>query len=152
MCSAALVSPPPLSVPLSVSGLRQWCGDIGSGGGEFPVAGVLLLAMAAGPHKIQGISAVPAILDVNILDEVVPTENIEVRPSSSIRTSGVSVNGEYVTHLKGKVQEQVEKIQEQFFQEQAEGIEAANNKIDELVEAKEEQGRTLASVMEGFTG
>ncbi|KAF7152292.1 hypothetical protein RHSIM_Rhsim01G0158500 [Rhododendron simsii] len=58
-----------------VSGLRQWCGDIGSGGGEFPVAGGLLLAMAAGnlsPNKIQGINAVAAILDVNILDEVAP--------------------------------------------------------------------------------
>ncbi|KAG5565464.1 hypothetical protein RHGRI_001374 [Rhododendron griersonianum] len=66
---------------------------------------------------------------------------LHFKPSSSIRTSGVSVNGEeYVTHLKGKVQEQVEKIQEQAekIQEQAEGIEVANNKIDELVEAKEE--------------
>ncbi|KAG5524110.1 hypothetical protein RHGRI_030933 [Rhododendron griersonianum] len=69
-------------------------------------------------------------------------KGLGIRPSSSIRTSGVSVNGEYVTHLKGKVQEQAEKIQEQAekIQEQAEGIEVANNKIDELVEAKEEQG------------
>ena len=57
------------------------------------------------------------------------------------------------------MQEQADKIQEQAdkIQEQAEGIEAANNKIHELVEAKEEQGRTLASVMEylkrqGYTG
>ncbi|KAG5523699.1 hypothetical protein RHGRI_030623 [Rhododendron griersonianum] len=65
---------------------------------------------------------------------------LHFRPSSSIRTSGVSVNGEYVTHLEGKVQEQAEKIQEQAekIQEQAKGIEAANNKIDDLVEAKEE--------------
>ena len=58
----------------------------------------------------------------------------------------------YVTQLEQKVQEQADQIQEQ-----AEGIEAANNKIHELVEAKEEQGRTLASVMEylkrqGYTG
>ncbi|KAI8559684.1 hypothetical protein RHMOL_Rhmol04G0193000 [Rhododendron molle] len=64
-----------------------------------------------------------------------------IRLSSSIRI----VNGEYVTHLEEKVQEQAEKIQEQ-----AEGIEAANNKL-------EEQGKTLASVMaylkqQGFTG
>ncbi|KAF7151933.1 hypothetical protein RHSIM_Rhsim02G0147600 [Rhododendron simsii] len=56
-------------------------------------------------------------------------KGLGIRPSSSIRT----VNREYVTHLKGKVQEQAEKIQEQD-----EGIEAANNKI-------EEQGKTLAS-------
>ncbi|KAE9446213.1 hypothetical protein C3L33_21889, partial [Rhododendron williamsianum] len=41
--------------------------------------------------------------------------------------------------------------------EQAEGIEAANIKIDELMQAKEEQGKTLASVMaflkqQGFIG
>ncbi|KAG5553452.1 hypothetical protein RHGRI_011367 [Rhododendron griersonianum] len=68
-------------------------------------------------------------------------KGLSIRPSTSIRT----VNGEYVTHLEGKVQEQAEKIQEQ-----AKGIEAANNKI-------EEQGKTLASVMaflkqQGFTG
>ncbi|KAI8530091.1 hypothetical protein RHMOL_Rhmol11G0028500 [Rhododendron molle] len=72
---------------------------------------------------------------------------------SSIRSGDAQeVDETYqVTHLKGKVQEQAEKIQEQ-----AEGIEVANNKIDELVEAKEKQ-RTLASVMaflkhQGFTG
>ncbi|XP_058209414.1 uncharacterized protein LOC131322192 [Rhododendron vialii] len=75
-------------------------------------------------------------------------KGLGIRPSSSIRT----VNGEYVTHLEGKVQEQAEKIQEQ-----AEGIEAANNKIDELALAKEEQRKTLASIMvflkqQGFTG
>ncbi|KAF7140041.1 hypothetical protein RHSIM_Rhsim06G0104000 [Rhododendron simsii] len=68
-------------------------------------------------------------------------KGLGIRPSSSIRT----VNREYVTHLEGKVQEQAEKIQEQ-----GEGIEAANNKI-------EEQGKTLASVMaflkqQEFTG
>ncbi|KAI8564112.1 hypothetical protein RHMOL_Rhmol03G0157000 [Rhododendron molle] len=67
-------------------------------------------------------------------------KGLGIRPSSSIRT----VNREYVTHLEGKVQEQAEKIQEQ-----TEGIEAANYKI-------EEQGKTLASVMaflkqQGFT-
>ncbi|KAF7154531.1 hypothetical protein RHSIM_Rhsim01G0022000 [Rhododendron simsii] len=36
-------------------------------------------------------------------------KGLGIRPSSSIRT----VNGEYVTHLEGKVQEQAEKIQEQ---------------------------------------
>ncbi|KAG5523960.1 hypothetical protein RHGRI_030833 [Rhododendron griersonianum] len=82
-------------------------------------------------------------------------KGLGIRPSSSIRTA----KGEYVTHLEGKVQEQAEKIQEQAekIQEQAEGIEAANNKIDELALAKEEQGKTLASVMaflkqQGFTG
>ncbi|KAF7142629.1 hypothetical protein RHSIM_Rhsim05G0159400 [Rhododendron simsii] len=44
-----------------------------------------------------------------------------------------------------------------LLQEQVEGNEATNNKTDELVEAKEEYGRTLASVMaflkhQGFTG
>ncbi|KAG5524124.1 hypothetical protein RHGRI_030947 [Rhododendron griersonianum] len=68
-------------------------------------------------------------------------KGLGIRPSSYIRT----VNREYVTHLEGKVQEQAKKIQEQ-----AEGIEVANNKI-------EEQGKTLASVMaflkqQGFTG
>ncbi|KAI8572135.1 hypothetical protein RHMOL_Rhmol01G0175200 [Rhododendron molle] len=82
-------------------------------------------------------------------------KGLGIRPSSSIRT----VKGEYVTHLEGKVQEQAKKIQEQAekIQEQAEGIEAANNKIDELALAKEEQGKTLASIMaflkqQGFTG
>ncbi|KAG5547720.1 hypothetical protein RHGRI_013418 [Rhododendron griersonianum] len=82
-------------------------------------------------------------------------KGLGIRPSSSIRIG----NGEYVTHLEGKVQEQADKIQEQAekIQEQAEGIEAANNKIDELALAKEEQGKTLASVMaflkqQGFTG
>ncbi|KAF7139945.1 hypothetical protein RHSIM_Rhsim06G0120600 [Rhododendron simsii] len=82
-------------------------------------------------------------------------KGLGIRPSSSIRTG----NGEYVTHLEGKVQEQAEKIQKQAekIQEQAEGIEAANNKIDELALAKEEQGKTLANVMaflkqQGFTG
>ncbi|KAF7150211.1 hypothetical protein RHSIM_Rhsim02G0156700 [Rhododendron simsii] len=81
-------------------------------------------------------------------------KGLGIRPSSSIRT----VKGEYVTHLEGKVQEQAEKFQEQAekIQEQAEGIEVANNKIDELALAKEEQGKTLASVMaflkqQGFT-
>ncbi|KAG5525593.1 hypothetical protein RHGRI_032034 [Rhododendron griersonianum] len=72
-------------------------------------------------------------------------KGLGIRPSSSIRIG----NGEYVTHLEGKVQEQADKIQEQAekIQEQAEGIEAANNKIDELALAKEEQGKTLASFM-----
>ncbi|KAG5524238.1 hypothetical protein RHGRI_031044 [Rhododendron griersonianum] len=82
-------------------------------------------------------------------------KGLGIKPSSSIRI----VNGEYVTHLEGKVQEQAEKIQEQAekIQEQVEGIEAANIKIDELRQAKEEQGKTLASVMafikqQGFIG
>ncbi|KAI8569597.1 hypothetical protein RHMOL_Rhmol02G0290200 [Rhododendron molle] len=82
-------------------------------------------------------------------------KGLGIRPSSFIRT----VKGEYVTHLEGKVQEQAKKIQDQAekIQEQAEGIEAANNKIEELALAKQEQGKTLASVMvflkqQGFTG
>ncbi|KAI8571814.1 hypothetical protein RHMOL_Rhmol01G0148500 [Rhododendron molle] len=82
-------------------------------------------------------------------------KGLGIRPSSSIRT----VKGEYVTHLEGKVQEQAKKIRDQAekIQEQAEGIEAANNKIEELALAKQEQGKTLASVMaflkqQGFTG
>ncbi|KAI8526180.1 hypothetical protein RHMOL_Rhmol13G0288900 [Rhododendron molle] len=82
-------------------------------------------------------------------------KGLGIRPSSSIRT----VKGEYVTHLEGKVQDQAKKIQDQAekIQEQAEGIEAANNKIEELALAKQEQGKTLASVMaflkqQGFTG
>ena len=76
-----------------------------------------------------------------------------MRPSSTSRNIvGHGENIKYVTQLEQKVQEQADQIQEQ-----AEGIEAANNKIHELVEAKEEQGRTLASVMEylkcqGYTG
>ncbi|XP_057511124.1 uncharacterized protein LOC130793447 isoform X2 [Actinidia eriantha] len=76
-----------------------------------------------------------------------------MRPSSSSRSIvGLGDNITYVTQLEQKVQEQAEQIQEQ-----AEGIEAANNKIYELVKAKEEQGRTSASVMEylkrqGYTG
>ena len=76
-----------------------------------------------------------------------------MRPSSSSRSiARLGDNITYVTQLEQKVQEQADQIQEQ-----AEGIEAANNKIHELVEAKEEQGRTLASVMEylkrqGYTG
>ena len=83
-----------------------------------------------------------------------------MRPSSTSRNIvGHGENIKYVTQLEQKVQEQADQIQEQAdkIQEQAEGIEAANNKIHELVEAKEEQGRTLASVMEylkrqGYTG
>ncbi|GFS35696.1 hypothetical protein Acr_00g0041600 [Actinidia rufa] len=67
-----------------------------------------------------------------------------MRPSSSSRSIvGLGDNITYVKQLEQKVQEQADQIQEQ-----AEGIEAANNKIHELVEAKEEQGRTLARVME----
>ncbi|PSS19232.1 Coagulation factor V light chain like [Actinidia chinensis var. chinensis] len=83
-----------------------------------------------------------------------------LRSSSSSRSIVGHVNNiKYVTQLEQKVQEQADQIQEQAdqIQEQAKGIEAANNKIHELVEAKEEQGRTLASVMEylkhqGYTG
>ncbi|XP_057484017.1 uncharacterized protein LOC130770553 [Actinidia eriantha] len=82
------------------------------------------------------------------------------RPSSSSRNIvGHGDNIKYVTQLEQKVQEQADQIQKQSdkIQEQAKGIEAANNKIHELVEAKEEQGRTLASVMDylkcqGYTG
>ncbi|GFS44235.1 hypothetical protein Acr_00g0089310 [Actinidia rufa] len=76
-----------------------------------------------------------------------------MRPSSSSRSIvGLGDNITYVKQLEQKVQEQADQIQEQV-----ERIEAANNKIHELVEAKEEQGRTLASVMEylkcqGYTG
>ncbi|XP_057466711.1 uncharacterized protein LOC130756239 isoform X2 [Actinidia eriantha] len=83
-----------------------------------------------------------------------------MRPSSSSRNIvGHGDNIKYVTQLEQKVQEQADQIQKQAdkIQEQAKGIEAANNKIHELVEAKEEQGRTLASVMDylkcqGYTG
>ncbi|XP_057465540.1 uncharacterized protein LOC130786570 isoform X2 [Actinidia eriantha] len=83
-----------------------------------------------------------------------------MRPSSSSRNIvGHGDNIKYVTQLEQKVQEQVDEIQKQAdkIQEQAKGIEAANNKIHELVEAKEEQGKTLASVMDylkcqGYTG
>ncbi|KAG5547503.1 hypothetical protein RHGRI_013258 [Rhododendron griersonianum] len=61
--------------------------------------------------------------------------------------------------LSVKVDKQDELIQEQGekIQAQAEGIEAANATIAELVEAKEQQGRALASVLEylknqGYTG
>ncbi|GFZ09432.1 hypothetical protein Acr_21g0000310 [Actinidia rufa] len=80
-----------------------------------------------------------------------------MRPSSSRSIVGHGDNIKYVTQLEQKVQEQANQIQEQAdqiqeqaneIQEQAEGSEVANNKIHELVEAKEEHGRTLASVME----
>ncbi|KAG5562280.1 hypothetical protein RHGRI_005118 [Rhododendron griersonianum] len=81
-----------------------------------------------------------------------------MRSSSSVRTSGVFVNNrEYVTHLKERSKSKLRKFKNKLkIQEQAKGIKAANNKINELVEAKEEQGRTLASVMvflkhQGFT-
>ncbi|GFZ14745.1 hypothetical protein Acr_24g0009350 [Actinidia rufa] len=59
-----------------------------------------------------------------------------MRPSSSSRSIvGLGDNITYVTQLEQKVQKQVEQIQEQ-----AEGIEVANNKILELVEAKRRTG------------
>ncbi|GFS41463.1 hypothetical protein Acr_00g0074510 [Actinidia rufa] len=76
-----------------------------------------------------------------------------MRPFSSNKSIvGFGDNITYVTQLEQKVQEQANQIQEQ-----AERIEAANNKIYELVEAKKEQGRTLARFMEyikhqGYTG
>ena len=83
-----------------------------------------------------------------------------MRSSSSSRSIvGHGDNIKYVTQLEQKVQQQADKNQEQAnkIQKQAEGIETANNKIHQLVEAKEEQGRTLTSVMEylirqGYTG
>ncbi|KAG5557239.1 hypothetical protein RHGRI_007489 [Rhododendron griersonianum] len=88
-------------------------------------------------------------------------KGLGMRPSSTVRSTivGSVNNNEYVTHLEKKVDEQDELIQEQGekIQAQAEGIEAANATIAELVEAKEQQGRALASVLEylknqGYTG
>ncbi|KAI8524276.1 hypothetical protein RHMOL_Rhmol13G0137700 [Rhododendron molle] len=88
-------------------------------------------------------------------------KGLGMRPSSTVRSTIVESvnNNEYVTHLEKKVDEQDELIQEQGekIQVQAEGIEAANATITELVEAKEQQGRALASVLEylknqGYTG
>ncbi|KAE9452416.1 hypothetical protein C3L33_15685, partial [Rhododendron williamsianum] len=76
-------------------------------------------------------------------------KGLGMRSSSSVRTGGVFVNNrEYVTHLKERSKSKLRKFKNKLkIQEQAKGIKAANNKISELVEAKEEQGRTLASVM-----
>ncbi|KAG5549155.1 hypothetical protein RHGRI_014503 [Rhododendron griersonianum] len=88
-------------------------------------------------------------------------KGLGMRPSSTVRSTivGSVNNNEYVTHLEKKVDEQDELIQEQGekIQAQAEGIEAANATIAELVEAKEQQGKALASVLEylknqGYTG
>ncbi|KAG5551673.1 hypothetical protein RHGRI_009927 [Rhododendron griersonianum] len=88
-------------------------------------------------------------------------KGLGMRPSSTVRSTivGSVNNNEYVTHLEKKVDEQDELIQEQGekIQAQAEGIEVANATIAELVEAKEQQGRALASVLEylknqGYTG
>ncbi|KAG5544193.1 hypothetical protein RHGRI_016818 [Rhododendron griersonianum] len=88
-------------------------------------------------------------------------KGLGMRPSSIVRSTivGSVNNNEYVTHLEKKVDEQDELIQEQGekIQAQAEGIEAANATIAELVEAKEQQGKALASVLEclknqGYTG
>ncbi|XP_058216443.1 uncharacterized protein LOC131327348 isoform X3 [Rhododendron vialii] len=88
-------------------------------------------------------------------------KGLGMRPSSIVRSIivGSVNNNEYVTHLEKKVNEQDELIQEQGekIQAQSEGIEAANATIAKLVEAKEQQGRALASVLEclknqGYTG
>ncbi|KAG5536866.1 hypothetical protein RHGRI_024338 [Rhododendron griersonianum] len=88
-------------------------------------------------------------------------KGLGMRPSSTVRSTivGSVNNNEYVTHLEKKVDEQDELIQEQGerIQAQAEGIEAANATTAELVEAKEQQGKALASVLEylknqGYTG
>ncbi|KAI8530183.1 hypothetical protein RHMOL_Rhmol11G0036100 [Rhododendron molle] len=79
-------------------------------------------------------------------------KGLGMRPSSTVRSTivGSVNNNEYVTHLEKKVDGQDELIQEQGekIQAQAEGIEAANATIAKLVEAKEQQGRALTSVLE----
>lgn len=72
-------------------------------------------------------------------------KGLGMRPSSSVRRTIVdsATNNEYVTHLEKKVHEQ-----DEIIQEQGEKIRAQDATIVKLVEAKEQQGRTLASVLE----